>query len=571
MSRKAKRAEEKVKSKIFSKIIVVAIFLGLVFFVLKVAPNYVNDDITDVANLVINNSNVTKDLKQNLIIENGEIYISKEDIENFFDPYIYYDEKYNQIITTSENQIASMVVGENSMVNNGSTVSTSSTILERNGTYYIPFTTFKNIYNVDITYIESSDTVTVDSINRKYVVADSTKNNSVKAYPTTFSRTVDEIEQGETVTVVQNDENQNEEIDGWTEIRTDTGKLGYVKSNTLAGEFVEREALTKEKQINGNISMVWDYYSEYVYPPDRSGTDIQGVNVVSPTFFTLVDEGQGKINDNAGEEGKAYVEWAHSNGYMVWPSISNNSYIETTSEIMNDYKFRHDLIENIVSLVLEYDLDGINIDFEYMHDEDKDLFSRFIIELKPRLSEIGAVLSVDVTAPDGSEEWSMCYDRHTIGRIADYIVFMAYDQHGESAVEAGTDAGYNWVEANINKFLGQEGVEAEKIILGIPFYTRIWEEDSNGNLTGKSARFMKDIDDIVPEDAPRVWIDELKQYYIEYTENGITYKVWNEDEESIKAKLSLVEQYNLAGAAYWEKDREPDTIWSMISEALGVE
>ena len=357
MSRKAKRAEEKVKSKIFSKIIVVAIFLGLVFFVLKVAPNYVNDDITDVANLVINNSNVTKDLKQDLIIENGEIYISKEDIENFFDPYIYYDERYNQIITTSENQIASMVVGENSMVNNGSTVSTSSTILERNGTYYIPFTTFKNIYNVDITYIESSDTVTVDSINRKYVVADSTKNNSVKAYPTTFSRTVDEIEQGETVTVVQNDENQNEEIDGWTEIRTDTGKLGYVKSNTLAGEFVEREALTKEKQINGNISMVWDYYSEYVYPPDRSGTDIQGVNVVSPTFFTLVDEGQGKINDNAGEEGKAYVEWAHSNGYMVWPSISNNSYIETTSEIMNDYQFRHDLIENIVSLVLEYDLD----------------------------------------------------------------------------------------------------------------------------------------------------------------------------------------------------------------------
>ena len=571
MSRKAKRAEEKVKSKIFSKIIIVAIFLGLAFFVLKVAPNYVNDDITDVANLVINNSNVTKDLKKELIIENGEIYISKEDIENFFDPYIYYDEKYNQIITTSENQIASMVVGENSMVNNGSTVSTSSTILERNGTYYIPFTTFKNIYNVDITYIESSDTVTVDSINRKYVVADSTKNNSVKAYPTTFSRTVDEIEQGETVTVVQNDENQNEEIDGWTEIRTDTGKLGYVKSNTLAGEFVEREALTKEKQINGNISMVWDYYSEYVYPPDRSGTDIQGVNVVSPTFFTLVDEGQGKINDNAGEEGKAYVEWAHSNGYMVWPSISNNSYIETTSEIMNDYKFRHDLIENIVSLVLEYDLDGINIDFEYMHDEDKDLFSRFIIELKPRLSEIGAVLSVDVTAPDGSEEWSMCYDRHTIGRIADYIVFMAYDQHGESAVEAGTDAGYNWVEANINKFLGQEGVEAEKIILGIPFYTRIWEEDSNGNLIGKSARFMKDIDDIVPEDAPRVWIDELKQYYIEYTENGITYKVWNEDEESIKAKLSLVEQYNLAGAAYWEKDREPDTIWSMISEVLGVE
>ena len=118
--------------------------------------------------------------------------------------------------------------------------------------------------------------------------------------------------------------------------------------------------------------------------------------------------------------------------------------------------------------MLEYDLDGINIDFEYMHDEDKDLFSRFIIELKPRLQEIGAVLSVDVTAPDGSEEWSLCYDRYTIGQVADYIVFMAYDQNGSTSAIEGTTAGCDWVEANVQKFLGQEGVEADKLILGIP-------------------------------------------------------------------------------------------------------
>ena len=117
MSRRAKR-EEKVKSKIFSKLIVVAIFLGLVFFILKVAPNYVNDEITDKANLVINNSNVTRDLKKDLIIEDGIIYVAKEDIENFFDSYIYYDEKYNQIITTSGNQVTSMVIGEEYIVNN---------------------------------------------------------------------------------------------------------------------------------------------------------------------------------------------------------------------------------------------------------------------------------------------------------------------------------------------------------------------------------------------------------------------------------------------------------------------
>ena len=567
MSRRAKR-EEKVKSKIIQKIIIVAIFLGLVFWVISIAPNYVNEDITDTANLIINNSNVTANLKKEVIVENGVIYIAQEDIENFFDPYVYYDGQYNLIVTTSDNKIASMKVGEKTLVNNGSEVDTSGTILERNDTLYLPFSDFKDIYNVEIGYVESTNTVTVDSKDRKYVLADSTKDNSVKAYPTVFSRTVDEVTAGETFTVVQNEENKNNTVDGWTEIRTDAGKLGYVKENTVVNEYVVREAMVENKQIEGTVSMVWDYFSEYVYPPDRSGSTISGVNVVSPTFFTLVDEGKGQINENAGEEGKQYIAWAHENGYKVWPSISNNSYIETTAEIMRDYNLRHTLIENIVSLVLEYDLDGINIDFEYMHDEDKDLFSRFIIELKPRLQEIGAVLSVDVTAPDGSEEWSLCYDRYTIGQVADYIVFMAYDQNGSTSAVEGTTAGCDWVEANVQKFLGQEGVEADKLILGIPFYTRVWDEE-NGEKESFSVD-MKDLEDLIPDSASRTWDDNLKQYYVEFTQNGVTTKIWMEEEKSIRAKLDLIDEYQLAGAAYWEKDREPDSIWNVIAEELGI-
>ena len=570
MPKRAKREEKKVKTKVLYKLIVVAIFVALAFFILKYAPNYVNTEITDKANLVINNSNVTGDLKKDVIIENGVIYISMEDISNFFDPYIYYDEKYNQIITTSDNQVTSMVVGGNTMINNGSSVSTSGTILQRNDTYYIPFSSFKDTYNVEISYIEETNTITVDSKNRKYVVADSKKENSVKAYPTVFSRTVDKLEEQETVTVVQNDENKNNVIDGWVEIRTDIGKIGYVKEDALVNELATRESIEKKKQIKGKISMAWDYYYEYSSVPNRTGTDIQGVNVMSPTFFTLVDEGRGKVSDNAGEEGKEYVKWAHSNGYMVWPSISNNSYIETTSEIMKDYNLRHDLIENIISLIMEYDLDGINIDFEYMHDEDKDLFSRFIIELKPRLNEIGKVLSVDVTAPDGSEEWSLCFDRHVIGDVADYIVFMAYDQNGDSSAVPGTNAGYDWVKVNIDKFLGQEEVEAEKIILGMPFYARVWKE-SNGKIEEIWKVDMKALDEMIPESAQKIWDDDLKQYYVEYVENGLTNKIWIEDEESIEAKLSLITEYNLAGAAYWAKDREPESIWQVISETLGVE
>ena len=179
MSRRAKR-EEKVKSKIFSKIIVVAIFLGLVFFVLKVAPNYRNMEIADKTNLVINNSNVTADLKHDVILKDGVVYISKEDMENFFDPYIYYEQGTNQIITTSNNQIASMVVGENYATNNGSRDEMSGTVFKENDTYYIPFSSLTKVYNMELNYIESSNTVTVESKDREKIVADSRKDNNNK-------------------------------------------------------------------------------------------------------------------------------------------------------------------------------------------------------------------------------------------------------------------------------------------------------------------------------------------------------------------------------------------------------
>lgn len=562
MSRREKN-KEKQSNKTIRKILIVAIFLFAVLVVLKYSQNYLRDDIVGKTNLIINNNNVTTDLDKDIFVENGITYMAKEDISNFFDPYIYYDEKYNQIITGSESQIAAIVIGEKKMTNNGSTVNIPATVIEKDETYYIPFSVLDNVYNVKTTYIEETDTVVIDSLNRKFVVADSNKNNQVKYKPTAISRTVDKLKRGDNVVIVNNSSK-----DGWVKVRTDSGRLGYVKEDSITNKLTIREDMMTSKKIDGNISMIWDYFYEYSDAPSRSGK-IKGVNVVSPTFFTLTRLGKGEVHENVGDAGKAYIEWAHSNGYQVWPSISNSSMIDTTSEIMNDYKLRQKLIDKIVSLVLNYNLDGINIDFENMYEADKKLFSRFIIELEPRLNEIGAVLSVDVTAPDGGETWSMCYDRHTIGKVADYIVFMAYDQYGSSSAKEGTTAGYDWVEVNLKKMVGtQEEIQSDKIILGIPFYTRVWEEDS-GNIDSSTID-MKYIDAIVPSNAKKTWDDSLKQYVIEYTKNGKKCKIWAEDEKSIEAKLSLIETYNLAGAAYWKKDGETNSIWDLISEKLNI-
>ena len=166
-------------------------------------------------------------------------------------------------------------------------------------------------------------------------------------------------------------------MDNWLKVRTDNGILGYMKKNDAKDVTVSRTEKKKEKQIDGKVSLVWDYFSEYGSAPDRAGTRINGINVVSPTFFTLTDEGRGKIDVNVGNEGIEYIKWAHSNGYKVWPSISNNSYIQTTSDIMNDYKLRQILIENIVNLIEKYNYQcfkNFNKQLEKQYNEMPDVF-----------------------------------------------------------------------------------------------------------------------------------------------------------------------------------------------------
>lgn len=551
------KKEGKQKANILLKIVIIAIFLALVAAVINLAPNYIRNEIKDKMNIIINNNDVTTSMKFDAFVDEKDIvYIATKDIANFFDEDIYYDNVYDQIITTSETKVAVLPIDKKEITVNGSTIKIYGSAIKKENEFYLPFSELNDIYNVEIKYNKESNILTVDSLNREQKKANASKDVSVKYKPTIFSKTIDKIEKGDSVIVIESKDN------GWYKIRTKLGKIGYTKD--ITNVYSVREEIENKKQIEGKVSLVWDYYSEYATAPNRQGTKIDGVNVVSPAFANL--EKSGSLNINIGETGKKYVEWAHENEYKVWAIVSNNSYKAPTSEVLNDYKKRADLINKIVTMTISYNLDGVNIDFENMNESDKDVFSRFIIELAPRLKEYGKVLSVDVTAPDGSPDWSLCYNRNKIGKIADYVIFMAYDQYGVSSTSAGTTAGADWVEVNIKKFLGQEEVSAEKIILGMPFYTRAWNETSSG--VKSTVISMKYVDSAVPEEATRQWNNDLKQYYVEYQKNGTNYKMWIEDENSIEAKFVLMHNYNLAGAAYWQKGMEKEGIWELVEKEI---
>ncbi len=551
------------KKKIIIRTGITILAIIVLFIIAMIANNYIILDNNTTTNLIINNTNVTSNLRNEIIQEDGVIYLSEDDIANFFDKYIYLEEENNKVITTYNKKIAEVSLEENVININGADKTTSAHAMERDGVIYIPISEMTEVYDIEIGNIEETKIITMDSLDEEQKKAIVTSNLAVKSSTNFIARTVDRVEEGEAVVVISSDGN-------YSRIRTENGKIGYVKTNKLANEYTVREDMPEEKQVEGKINMTWDYYSEFGSAPDRTGTTIEGVNVVSPAFF-YIDE-NGNFRENVGESGQAYIDWAHGNGYKVWPMVSNavaaRESLEITSDIMNSYESRKELIEKIFNACVAYDLDGINIDFENMKQEDADVYSRFIIELTPRLNEIGMVVSVDVTAPDGGETWSMCFDRNVIGDVADYIIFMAYDQNGISSTTAGTTAGYNWIELNLVKFLQTEEIDSDKLILGIPFYTRIWTEDANGEVVRSSTVNMEDIEDVLPDGVQKNWDDDLKQYYVEYQDGDYTRKMWIEDLESLKAKVSLVHENNLAGVASWQKGMETDDVWPMLKEEL---
>lgn len=566
--------------KIFIGIIFAIVFVGAIAFAIKVAPNYVNNEITDKTNLVINYSNVTGRMKQDLIVdENNVVYLSLNDVMNYYDKNIYYDKQYNQIVTSSETKLAVLKIDENKMTVNGIQKNIKGAAKLQNNVYYLPISEMEDIYNLKV--VQKGNKVILESLDRKLTTAEVSRNLWVQSKPTIFSRTIETAQKGSKVVVAETEPNSLPK--GWVKVRTENGNLGYVPEKYLKNTTVERENKEYKKPIDGTISLAWEYFSEYNKAPDNTGKKYEGVNVVSPSFFYMKLQDtqkenlemidvllQSRVLENVGEEGINYIKWAHNNGYKVWAKVSNDTLANTIDEfsyIINNYKLRDLMIKDIIAYSEKYKLDGINIDFEFMYKKDSEAFSRFLIELAPQLRERGICLSVDVTAPNGSDNWSMCYDRNVIGEVADYVVFMAYDQYGTTKI--GTTSGYNWVENSIKNMLNYDEVPADKMILGLPFYTKLWQTKGDETTKG-SVVTMSNVDNSIPSNSSKEWQEDLQQYYIQYEQGGYVYKMWVEDEKSFEKKLELVDKYKLAGAGYWRKGFEKNSIWEIIKNKLEI-
>jgi spore germination protein YaaH len=291
------------------------------------------------------------------------------------------------------------------------------------------------------------------------------------------------------------------------------------------------------------------------------------LNEVSPNYFALSNDGSLALTATVSAD---FVSDMHSRGITVVPFLTNDWSRSVGKAALNN---REQLAQDIASAVSLYNLDGVNIDIENVTSDEREAYVDFVRLLRGLLPE-GKTLVVSVAAnPWGwTTGWQGSYDYAALSEYCDYLMIMAYDEHYYGGT-AGPVSSITYVEDSIKYAVSL--VPKEKIVLGLPFYGRIWSDaggfpDGYGVTNSKIAQLVKDYEGAVQLDSASQSMCAVITINPEDTKPIIggqaldagIYTIWYEGEASVKAKLELVSKYDIKGTGSWALGQETGNTWS---------
>lgn len=319
------------------------------------------------------------------------------------------------------------------------------------------------------------------------------------------------------------------------------------------------EGASNQKQ--DGIKILWDQTSKPINDSEQKREVINGLDVLSPTWFEIKNS-EGDIEDKGSIE---YAKWAKEQGYQLWGLVSNSFSPTITHDTLSNPTKRAKIINSLVEYAQKYDLDGINIDFESVAKEDGDYYLQFIKEATPVFKQNGLTVSVDMYVPT---PWTSHYQMEEVGKIVDYVIIMAYDEHYSTSKESGSVASLPWVEKYMLE--ATKLVSKDKLIMGVPFYTRVWTETKNADdsvsVVSKSLKMDEALELLQTNNATIVWDETTRQYYGEYFSDGTTKKIWLEDEKSMEERMKVARNLDVKGVAAWKRGHENDKTWDVINK-----
>lgn len=494
----------------------------------------------------------------------GAPYLEIKFLKSNIDDGYVYDSVENILRYVMVDTLITVKVGESSYLEGKNKVSfPMDIILQREGQTYINIDFVNTFTDFSYEYFTDPNRVVIKTAYTEFTSAHLSSNTAIRRRGGTESPILKDGKRGEPVWVM-------EDYGKWSKVVTDDGVIGCVKNSRLKSKTADVvPALMEERVYTHNlldkkINMAW--HAVYSINGNVSLNDAigkaQGLNVISPTWYRI-SSNSGNISSFSSAD---YVNTCHARGIDVWPMVSNFEVpgVDST-EVLSRTSSRDTLVKSLISASLRDKVDGINIDFEALSIKAKDGFIQFIRELSLECKKNNLILSVTNYKPEAHTSF---YNRSEQAKYADYIMVVAYDEYSSSAEVAGSNSSMPFAREAVEHTLIE--VPGEQLLLALPFYARVWTRDGE-NLTNK-AYGMTALEGIVNKavasGAEKTWLSKEEQNYIKYEQNGKINEIWIEDQESLTRKVALVEEYNLAGASFWQLGFEPGSIWQMISRYI---
>ena len=498
-------------------------------------------------------------LEEQAVLIGGEPYAAYTYVESQLNSCFYWDEETKGILLTTSGGVQTLLPGDAAVAKTPG--GQPAVQQESDGTVYISLDVVKEYTDLDYAYYSNPNRVVIrnewDGVEQAMVQSGTAQ---VRQKGGIKSLILADVQKGDTLLYLEN-------LDNWCKVMTADGYTGYIQTEDISEpEAIEArtakkdsyERITRDHKIN----LVW-HQSTSTESNDAMAemtAEMTGVNVISPTWFSVTDE-TGTISSLASAD---YVKLAHDAGREVWGLIDNfnEAFDETTDLAYASVRSR--IIEQLLAEAASCGMDGINVDFENLKEAGIPHYLQFLRELTSAAHAQNLVVSVDTPVP---QAYTMYYQRGEQARFVDYMIVMAYDEHFAGSEEAGSVSSLPFVQQAVEEMT--RVMPADQVICGIPFYTRVWTEKFGQSAITSEVLGMDGAKNYAKENQmTETWDASLGQNVATVETSDARYTIWMEDEQSMEEKLKVIQSADLAGVAEWKLGFECADVWSLISEYI---
>lgn len=500
---------------------------------------------------------------------NNKVYMDFDTVITKFNHRFYWDGNENILTYTTPDEIVRAAAGSKkySVIKNMISTDTETDTAPVEvfaDQVYLSLDFVKQYSDLNYEFYTEPNRVVIEYLWGDYLFTETAKNTQLRYEPNIKSPVLRSLAAGIPLMLVDTEEAPRK---GFIKVMTEDGIKGYVKEKhtkeseykTISSSYQAPVYSSQKRAKKINMAFHQIFNTDAAEKLEGLLADTKNINVISPTFFEIIDN-DGNIKSIATE---SYVSKAKNLGLEVWALVNDFNENVSMAQLLSHTSSREALIDNLINLALTYKLNGLNIDFEYISSEAGPHYIQFLRELSVKCRNNGIVLSVDNYVPMPYRRY---YDLKEQGVVVDYVVIMAYDEHYAGSEVAGPVASIGFVRDAINNTLTE--VPKDKTVIAIPFYTRLWKETAEGDVSSEALAMTPAQKLITDNNLTPVWNDTLGCFYVEYSKDNAIYRLWQEEEKSIEEKMKLIYDADVAGVAHWKLGLEKSSIWNIIERYL---